>query len=262
MKDDMILVAGDSRTGQTWLCMVLSYILNARFIEPYCLLRGILFDGRQEILDLTSGELPGREKNNIRFIVKTHEQPDPFYSLTQALIVIVRDPRDSISSRYLRRKVVIDLKTDVEDQGRKLALQPKQKIRLGFKNSLYNLIYANKIIAVFLSALKWKKFYDEWCSLSFATVIKFEELKENPNKTMTLILENLSISVDNNLIEQAFEEFSIQKRNKSQENEDSNKNLTFRKGIVGDHKEHLNLIQLMIIRLICGKTAKKFGYDL
>ena len=262
MDNNIVLVAGAARVGSSWMCMTLSYILNATYLEPYCLLRGISWDGREEIIKLTSGQLLDREKSNFRFIVKTHEPPDPHYSLTKALIVIIRDPRDCIISQYLRRKVIVSQKSDIEKKGVEIALQPKTTIKLGIKGTVYNLLYSNKIFAIVLGALKWNKFYQEWTKLHFAKLIKFEDMKTKPTQTMSTILDHLSVHADNDIIDQAFEEFSILKRNKEKTEENKNTNLTFRKGIIGDHKEHFNFIHLLIIRLICGKTAKKFGYDL
>ena len=39
-KDDVLLIADFGRSAQGWLSYILSYVLNARYIEPYNLLSG------------------------------------------------------------------------------------------------------------------------------------------------------------------------------------------------------------------------------
>ena len=73
--DKVILMADYGRSGQGWLSYMLCYILNAKYIEPYDFLKGMLYTTDERVRGLTSGNLPGRPKGRSSMIIKTHNWP-------------------------------------------------------------------------------------------------------------------------------------------------------------------------------------------
>src|SRR6185503_18006983 len=82
------------------LSYMLCYILNARFIEPYDFLGGKVYSASKEVVSLTSGRLPGREKTEYDLVVKTHNYPSAEFNLTNKVIFLIRDPRDVAVSMH------------------------------------------------------------------------------------------------------------------------------------------------------------------
>jgi hypothetical protein len=57
--EKVILIADYGRSGQGWLSFMLSYILNAKYIEPYDLLKGRWYSSsNQYVINLSQGNLP------------------------------------------------------------------------------------------------------------------------------------------------------------------------------------------------------------
>ena len=82
-----ILVAGVFRSGQTWLCYLLSGTLNYLFIEPYCCLRGI-----NHSLDPIVNDKCWAKDGDLRgIVIKTHATPDPYCEADIQKIVIFRN---------------------------------------------------------------------------------------------------------------------------------------------------------------------------
>ena len=104
LKNKKILIADYGRSGQGWLSYMLCYYLNARFIEPYDLLRGRLYSSSDMILKTTEGDLPLREKTAYDLVIKTHEYPAADFKLTNKVIILTRDPKDVAVSAFNRYK--------------------------------------------------------------------------------------------------------------------------------------------------------------
>lgn len=261
--DKIILIADYGRSGQGWLSYMLCYILNARYLEPYCLLRGIVHSGKQSILDLTQGNLGGREPSNYSLVVKTHHYPDPYFSLTDKVILLARDPRDVVVSAYARFNVMEKTGTDVESAAQKMVVvdkiyKPKQK----WRHKLITWLFSNRLFFFPLTARGWRKFYEVWENINICYKVTYEALSANPKNTLKGILKYLETEAPSELIDEAIEKFAFEQITKRKKGEEVKNDVAFRKGIVGDYKNHLSKLDLMIFRVICGKIANKWGYSL
>ena len=103
----VILIADYGRSGQGWLSYMLCYLLNAKYIEPYFFLRGALYTENKALRDITSGDLPNREKTEYSMVIKTHELPAGHLNLTDKVIFLMRDPRDIAVSTYFMYRAIV-----------------------------------------------------------------------------------------------------------------------------------------------------------
>jgi Sulfotransferase domain len=242
--DVSILVADYGRSGQGWLSFMLCYILNARYIEPYLLLQGAKHHKSEHILKLTQGNLPGREKTKYSLVVKTHEYPWPGFdaNLTDKIICLTRDPRD-VAVSYYNMQVV------------------NTRRYRSMKTAIKSILLNRRIIHYIRTAHKWKKYYQYWDTRQCYKV-RYEDLINNLKETLQGILAYLGIEAPDKIIEEAMREFAFEKTSGRPRGQEDKNNLDFRKGIVGDHKNYFNRLELLIFRMICAKQAAKSGYVL
>lgn len=253
-----VIIAGYARSGQGWLSYMLSYILNAKFIEPYCLLRGIVFSADPYILGLTQGSLDGREKTKYSMIVKTHNLPDNYFSLTDKIIVLARDPRDvavsALARNITRQKTGTDLTK--EDQTAVISRQYSKSKMERFKNWLWS----KKIICYLATAIKWKRYYEGWDEIDISFRVTYEELSLNPYETLLNILDYLEINVSEELVRDAIQKFSFEQLSGRKKGNEDKVNTSFRKGVIGDHKNNFNIMEKKLFQGVCGKIFLKWGY--
>ena len=260
---DTVLVAAATRSGQTWLCFMLAHALNARFLEPYCLLRGIVYSGHDYVRGLSQGGLPGRTPTRYALVVKTHECPDPYYSLTRKLVLIVRDPRDTATSAALRYHVMKTTGTDVEEDAQQLSLLQVPAIKPAtLKVRISRIVCGHRLLAMIMVACKWRSFHEAWLQIPFVHVVKFEDLVREPVPTMAGICRYLEIEVKETQLHDTVQKLSMAEINRHHADTDATKRIGFRKGVVGDYKNHLSRLELAIIRHYCSGTAARFGYKL
>lgn len=260
---DTVLVAGVMRSGQTWLCFMLAHALNARFLEPYCLLRGIVYSGHDYVRGLSNGHLPNRSDTSYRLIVKTHERPDPHFSLTRKVILIVRDPRDMATSAALRYHVMATTGSDVEEDAQGLALIPSPIAKPPtLKERVWRLVYGNRFLALLHTMRKWRAFHAGWNQVPFRHVVRFEDLVQRPVETMEEICRYLEVDVSRAQLQETAHLLSMSEIKKHETAGAPGKNIGFRKGVVGDFKNHLSRLELWLIKRYSRDLAAEYGYTL
>lgn len=270
--DKFILIADYGRSGQGWLSYMLCYILNARYIEPYTFLRGIVFSGNERIVSLTQGNLPGREKTRYSLVIKTHQEPDEYFSLTDKVIVLARDPRDVAVSGQARTLVKQGTGTDVEKGVQKLARFRAKPEHGGASFSIpspiavlvsaKDLLVRSKLAYAAVTAMRWKRFYDAWDRISIIHRVTYEELQKDPKAALRAILRYLEVDAPDSLIEEAIELFTFENLTGRKKGSEERDNVAFRKGIVGDHENHFGPLHREVFSRICGETAARWNYRL
>jgi hypothetical protein len=260
---DMLLVAGVMRSGQTWLCFLLSRALNARFVEPYCLLRGIVHTGHDYVRAMTYGNTPGIATTPITMVVKTHAPPDPYFSLTRKVVLIVRDPRDTITSAALRFHVMKTTGSDVEEDAQALSLLPAPATEtITLKHRISRWLHGNRLIGIILTARRWRDFHEAWRQVPFCHVVRFEDLVRNSVGELAKTCEQMGATVAPSHLEDTVHRLSMAEIKRHHTATDPSKRIGFRKGEVGDFRNHLSRLELAIIRRYCRSTAEHFGYQL
>lgn len=247
-----ILVADFGRSGQGWLSYMLCYILNATYIEPYDLLKGIKYSKSEDVLKYTQGNLEGRERTKYSLVVKTHDYPAPNFNLTDKVIYLTRDPRDVAVSRYFMDIVNM---CGTRNEG------PQLIVSKGIKDFLRNRILKVKTFSFLLTAIRWRKHVLAWQRIP-AYHIRYEDISNNTEKTLSNLLGYLSTPMDSEIVKETIEKFSFEKVAKRAKGQENPLNPEFRKGIVGDYKNHMTKYHKLIFRTVCGKVASRFGYEL
>ncbi len=274
--DKIILVADYGRSGQGWLSYMLCYILNARYLEPYCLLRGIVHSGQQMILDYTQGNLENREQTKYSLVVKTHNYPDPYFSLTDKVILLARDPRDVAVSAYARLNVASKTGTDVEVGAQERVIGGKRykiKIIKGWRGSIRDWVWSGKIRrsitdwlwtrkSYYVTARGWGNFYEAWDNIDFCHKVTYEELSLHPKETLQKILHYLGVVASDELIEESIHKFTFENITKRQRGNEAKDDVAFRKGIVGDFRNHFSKFDMILFKSFCEKIGRKWGYAL
>src|SRR3989344_195444 len=242
--DNIILISDYGRSGQGWLTCMLCYILNAQFIEPYDLAQGSLyFSGDKEIIRLTSGNLPGRQKTKYSMVVKTHSFPANKFNLTDKVVFLTRDPRDAAVSRYFRQLY--------------LAKQDNYKT---FKRRLAYLFYGIRPVNYIITALEWSKHYQGWERIA-SHHITYENLSTNTAQVVKGILNYAGEPASDPLVNEAVETFSFKRLSGREKGQENRQSIDFRKGVIGDYKNYFSKLEHFIFIAICGKEMQKAGYD-
>ncbi|MCX6718095.1 MAG: sulfotransferase domain-containing protein [Candidatus Staskawiczbacteria bacterium] len=243
--DRIILISDYGRSGQGWLSYMLCYILNARYIEPYSLIRGKDCSFSEYIIENTNGNIPGRKKTRYDLVVKTHNLPIREANFSGKVIFLTRDPRDVAVSALWWHK-----------NGAKSAKWKNIKGKI-----FWTIATKIRIIDYVLTAKGWTSYYSsQGKNLPFH--VKYEDLSAETKKTLLKILDYINVSAEYNIIDEAIEKFSFEKITGRKKGQEDKKNSEFRKGIVGDYKNYFSTLELKIFGLICGKTARKAGYKL
>lgn len=244
-KERVILMADYGRSGQGWLSYMLCYILNAKYIEPYDFLKGMLYTTDKRVLSLTGGNLPNRPKSKYSMIVKTHNWPAKTVDLTDKIIFLIRDPRDIAVSAYYRYKVLINL-------------EPPTTL----KERLFYLFSTARPISYAWTAHKWKKFIRLWTERRDFKYhwVRYEDVSMKPMETLKGILQYLEVKASNKLIQEAIDNFTFDKMAKRDKGEEATKSMPFRKGIVGDFRNKFTSLELAIFHVIAGKCMRELGY--
>ncbi|MBI3631797.1 MAG: sulfotransferase domain-containing protein [Candidatus Staskawiczbacteria bacterium] len=244
-KSNIILVSDFGRSGQGWLSYMICYILNARFIEPYDFLNGKIYSSSKEVVSLTSGNLPGREKTKFNLVVKTHNYPSADFNLTDKVIFLIRDPRDVAVSMHNLHLI----------QERKVGrINPRAK-------SFLLLWKYCKIFDYIKIMSAWQKHYSCWHKVSCHQV-RYEDLLNTPQETLKGILNYLKTPIDDKVINEAISLFSFEKITGRKRGEEDRQNPEFRKGISGDYKNKFSKFDLWLMNTKFKSIIKKSGYEI
>jgi len=234
-----ILLLGYPKSGNTWLGYLLSFLLNAEYLEPYRLMTGLTHSKSRDVLRSTSGLLEDRPRTIYDAVIKSHHLPPAaeerkrFFQLTDKIILIVRDPRDVAVSKYHYDKMF------------------KERTRTGICTTMH--------ISFFRTMRNWTRHNTIWLDEN-PFVVRYEDLKQNGHATLMALLCYLDVEIDGSLIDAALARFSLANLKGPSESDFSFR--FFRKGIVGDHANHFGRIDHLICGMTCRQLARRLGYDL
>lgn len=244
--DDLLLISDYGRSGQGWLSYMLCYILNARYIEPYALLKGIPYSNNTTVLKYSSGSLPNRKPTKYSMVIKTHEYPDNCFNIYNKVVFLTRDPRDVAVSAFNRYSQMYRL----------------DKKSLTLKSRIHLFLHHFKILSIIFTAIKWKKHYQLWM-MRKTHHVKYEDLLSDPTTVINSILEYIDIkNIDPVIIRDSINIFNFQSLTGRKPGDLDNTNLEFRSGTKGNYKKVFNIYEKYLFSVICGSTAKKAGYNL
>lgn len=241
----IVLVSDFGRSGQGWLSYMLCYILNAQFVEPYNFLNGKTYSASKEVLSLTSGNLPGREKTKYNLIVKTHNYPSAEFNLTDKVIMLIRDPRDVAVSMH------------------NLNLIHEKSVGWNHPRAKFFMVWYKLFpMTDYLRTMRdWVKHYRAWKNVP-AHQVRYEDLLTKPQEILKGILQYLGVQASETLIQEAIDTFSFEKITGRKPGQEDKNNKEFRKGVSGDHKNKFSKWQLSVINKRFGNIINELGYQL
>lgn len=223
-----MFVIGYPKSGNTWLCYLLSYCLNTEYDDyndP-----GVHPQDEYQRKYVKGGLAHRCYKKELGMILKTHSfsfnrKPD------DKTIYLIRDGRDVMVSYYFYLKNFHPTQL----------MQPKiNRISvLSFfkKYCKNNELSFSEFIKIYLP--QWIEHIEKSLSENIFITISYEALKSNTLGTLQTIFEALSINIPDIIIEDAIEKFAFKRMAKRDVGDEDPKSF-FRKGITGDWKNHFS----------------------
>ena len=242
-------VVGYPKSGNTWLCFLLAYCLNAEYDDLDA--PGIHPTDEYQRSYVKGGFDRISYQDKIGKILKTHLQ-DLEPALPQYPVVyLVRDGRDVMISYYFFKTTYfnprnLSLAKRLIFQVRRL-LNNKSKFQ-DFSSFLHQ--YTDE----------WIAHISAWLDKKPTAIVRYEDLKSNPQDTLQQLFSSLDVEVSEETIQQALDVFDFKQLSKRKEGEEDRKSF-FRKGIVGDWKNHFSPQDREFFQQKAGKLMKQLGYE-
>jgi hypothetical protein len=236
LSDQDVFVAAYARTGSVWLRFLLYEILA----------------GKSAGFDLVNRHIPdvGLQRSSLPLlpnggrVIKTHE---PYRGEYRKAIYLVRDPRDIILSEYAFYK-----------QSRRINSDEQVFLRqfLQGKSNGYG---------------PWSEHVRSWLQSPIAAngnllVVKFEDLKQQPEAGLRRILEFLGIAAEDSALRAALADNTVARM---RQKELQSPNLITREGhhyirggLVGGWRENLSPTEVELIERQSGEMMARMGYEL
>jgi len=244
-------VVGYPKSGNTWLCFLLAYCLNAEYDDLDA--PGIHPTNDYQRRYVKGGLAHRSYQNQVGQILKTHrlniQQPGK-----KPLIYLIRDGRDVMVSYYFYHRTYINTNST---QKYKNWLR---KIRNWSKS---NPAKDCQDFAVFLEKYtdEWVIHVTTWLNRQPTAVISYEDLKTAPEATLNTLFQNLNVEVAPETIQQALAIFNFKQLAKRREGEEDRSSF-FRKGIVGDWQNHFSAQDLQFFTEKTREILTQTGYEI
>lgn len=224
-------VVGYPKSGNSWLCYLLSYCLNAEFDDfdnP-----GI-YPRSKYIRQFVKGGLEHRSyQEHLGKILKTHTTALPHNS-SQSLVYLVRDGRDVMVS-YFHYEYGYKCTLPIFER-----YLPIKSILHRFKWRLVTKYYKPDFSTYLRKRLhEWVLHIKIYHELGYSALVRYEELLASPQMTLEKILFQVGAEVEMSVIQMAVEIFEFSKlAQRKQGIEDSQS--FYRKGISGDWQNYFS----------------------
>jgi hypothetical protein len=239
-----LLLAGFPKSGNTWLGYMLSYLLSAKYTDLHVPDRPPT--AQEWILNLIYGNLD--HATEFVEVHKTHDLPGnvPDLESYDNIIHIIRDPRDVTVSYFFFQWFNLPI-----------FREKKIMIYLVRVPVIRSLIWK---MTVLRTARRWNLHCLSWLYQN-AHLVRYENLLSNPSFELKNICGKLNIQRDEGLIKESITNFAFNKLSGGREPGKEDKYHFFRKGIVGDHRNYFDRVDIRIVNLFCQKTMKTLNYE-
>lgn len=220
-----MFVIGYPKSGNTWLCYLLAYCLNSEYDdidEP-----GVHPRDEYQRKYVKGGFAHPSYQDKVGKILKTHNISGE--DISKPLVYIVRDGRDVLVSYYFFKKSFLKENTPAFHDFVKF----------------YSKEWANHV----------KKYLE----LENIIPVKYEELSDSPKNVLENVFSKLNLKVVGNIINESINLFSFNKlANRKRGCED--RASFFRKGIVGDWKNHFSKQDIRVFNNNTREVLKLLEY--
>ena len=247
-------VVGYPKSGNTWLCYLLAYCLNSKYDDmddP-----GTHPRNEYQRKHVKGGLKHVSYESELGPVLKTHRlrianQDD------SPVIYLVRDGRDVMVSYFFyinaftKKKRLALKKHFWEVASHKFGVS---KIETSLKRSGFHRFLRQH-------ASEWANHVNTWIARNPTAVVRYEDLHTVPKETLDSLMMRLNAQVLSDIILKAVEMFNFQRLTGRQSGEEDRKSF-FRKGIVGDWKNHFSKRDLDCFQHEAGDTLEMLGYQI
>ena len=227
-------VVGYPKSGNTWFCYLLSYCLNAEYDtleEP-----GIHPRNEYQRRYVKGGLEHPSYQAQVGKVLKIHSLQIKNQDNTP-VVYLVRDGRDVMVSYYYYQNAFTQ-KT-VTQSLQKMVVIVQQLRKLGMEKLATFLEHYTFSKFMRQNTLNWVNHVKAGIEKKPVAIVRYEDLKTNPEKTLEDLFMKLEVQVLPEIIQQAVATFSFERLSKRKAGEED-KNSFFRKGVVGDWKNHFS----------------------
>ena len=108
---------------------------------------------------------------------------------------------------------------------------------------------------------EWLDHVSTWLTRNPTAVLRYEDLKHDPQATLSQLFDRLEVTVEPEIIQQALDIFDFKQLSQRKVGEEDSSSF-FRKGIVGDWENHFTAEDLEFFQHQAMATMKQAGYDI
>ncbi|MCC0177745.1 sulfotransferase domain-containing protein [Waterburya agarophytonicola K14] len=246
-------VVGYPKSGNTWLCFLLAYCLNAEYDDLDA--PGIHPTNDYQRQYVKGGFDRPSYQNQTGKILKTHRQDLEEISLEDPVVYLVRDGRDVMVSYYFFKNTYFYARN--LPFWKRFLFQIRKSLKIS-SNSKSNY----RDFSAFLQQYtpEWITHISIWLERKPTAIIRYEDLKADPEATLNKLFAQLNVTVASEIIQEALFIFDFKQLSQRKEGEEDRTSF-FRKGIVGDWQNHFSRGDLNFFQQQAAKVMSRLGYD-
>ena len=247
-------VVGYPKSGNTWLCYLLAYCLNAEYDDLDA--PGIHPRNEYQRRYVKGGLEHTSYQDKLGKVLKTHTLEIKNQDSTP-VVYLVRDGRDvMVSYSYYKNSFT---QKSISWSSYKTIL--RQLYRLSIEK--LTAVKKDWVFSWFMRrhTLDWVNHIDTWMKKKPIAIVKYEDLKTIPEKTLEELMLKLGVQVDSEIIQQAVQIFKFENLSNRRTGEENKKSF-YRKGIVGDWKNHFSSSDTAFFNKKASYILEILGYEL
>jgi hypothetical protein len=246
-------VVGYPKSGNTWLCFLLAYCLNAEYDDLDA--PGIHPQQEYQRRYVKGGLAHPSYQTQLGQIWKTHHPKRQEMSSSQPIVYLLRDGRDvMVSYFFYQRKIALNKDSAAKNWFQKLG-------NLVTHDSTNQNYYENFSSFLQQHTDQWVTHVSTWLERNPQVIVRYEDLKTEPEATLNKVFQQLHVEVAPAIIQQALEIFDFKQLSQRKEGEEDRSSF-FRKGIAGDWKNHFSRDDLEFFQAKAAKVMNQAGYSL
>lgn len=246
-------VVGYPRSGNTWLCYLLAYCLNAEYDDlddP-----GIHPKSEAQRRYVKGGLEHASYQEQVGRVLKTHalhlerQQDEP-------VVYLARDGRDVMVSYYFYKH---DFARQAAAWASRQGAAQRVLKALGIRRLASRLRNSSFSSFVRRYAPEWAQHARTWLDREPAAIVRYEDLHADAERALTDLLRALELQVSPQVVHEAVELFSFRRLSGRQQGQEKAGNF-FRKGVVGDWEGHFSGADSAYFDRVAGDVLERLGY--